>query len=64
MCYLDKSFCKEEDPNLIPHAQGIWGPSYFLDEGTQKVIRNFWVHEVSECARYAVPFIKNIDLLL
>lgn len=43
-----------------------WGPCYFLDdiEGSESVHVNYFVSQVAKVARYALPFVKNIDLML
>jgi hypothetical protein len=54
------------DPQMVTPSKYLWGASYFLDydaEGT-RTIRNYFMSEIENLARYAVPFVKNIDLLM
>ena len=43
-----------------------WGPSYFIDttENSDQVFINYFVAEVAKEARYALPYVKNIELML
>jgi len=43
-----------------------WGPNFFFDcnSDTEEIKLNYFVSEVSKVARYALPFIKNIKLML
>ena len=55
-----------QDPQSVTPSKYLWGLSHFLDyepEGT-RTIRNFFVSEMEMVARYAVPYIKNMDLLM
>jgi len=45
-------------PSLID-TRSFWGPNYFLD-GSK---RNYFVAEAESVARYAIPFVRNINLL-
>ena len=47
------------NPHLVD-TRPYWGPSYFL-EGTK---RNYFVAEVEKVSRYAIPFVRNLKLLL
>ena len=46
-------------PNLID-TRPFWGPSYFIKGGK----RNYFVSEVAGVARYAIPFVRNLNLLM
>lgn len=43
-----------------------WGPSYFFEsiDNSDKVHVNYFVGEVAKVARYALPYVKNIELML
>ena len=43
-----------------------WGPSYFFEsiDNSEKVHVNYFVGEVAKVARYALPYVKNIELML
>ena len=75
----DESFSKGVDPSLIPHSKEFWGPSYFFadikdydkaQESSNLAARkdgkivNFFLYEALKNARYAVPFLKNMEFLM
>lgn len=41
-----------------------WGPNYFVDMAGVQPMRNFFVLEAAKVARYAVPFVRNIELIM
>ena len=73
---LDPSYARGVDPHLIPHDEAHWGPSYFTykvnipkegalkGEREDKIMVEHFVANILATARYAVPFIKNIDMLM
>ena len=38
--------------------------SYFPQHVSSVAVRNYYIHEISRMARYAVPFLKNINYLI
>jgi hypothetical protein len=58
----DNQFLYGANPRLVPSNLKYWGHSYFTSGIDHK--RNYFLFEASKVARYAVPFIKNIDRLI
>jgi hypothetical protein len=58
----DNQFLYGSNPHLVPSNFKYWGHSYFVSGHDNK--RNYFLFEASKVARYAVPFIKNIDRLI
>lgn len=53
-----------KDPHLIDNST-FWGANHFVDtlaDGSQ--VKNFFTKEMETAARYAVPFLKNLGMLL
>jgi len=63
-CHLDDSYCYGVDPQLVPHSQNLWGNSYFFDTFNSNKIKNHYISAIADISRYAVAFVKNIDLLM
>jgi len=47
------------NPDYVETSQ-FWGASYFTDECQGKTMKNYFVSEVEDDARYALPFVANI----
>lgn len=45
-------------------TENYWGPDYFFEFVNGKRMRNLFVTEAARVSRYAVPFMKNIALLM
>lgn len=42
----------------------LWGPSYFYEEQEGQRVKSLLVGEVCRVARYAVPYMRSISLLM
>lgn len=47
----------------------VWGDNYFYEtvldtEGKQVLKKNYYLSQVEDCARYMLPLMRNIDLLM
>jgi uncharacterized membrane-anchored protein len=64
--HMDKEFEKGRKARLIPHVEMFWGNQYFYDREheSNNLLRNYWLTKTEMAARYALPFLKNIDYLL
>lgn len=63
-CHLDDSYCYGVDPQLVPHSSSLWGASYFFDNFNGQRIKNHYISAIADISRYAVAFVKNINLLM
>ena len=63
---VDKAFEKGRKARLVPHAEMFWGSQYFYDREyeSNNLLRNYWIKKTEMAARYAIPFLKNIDRML
>jgi hypothetical protein len=64
--FVDKAFEKGKKARLVPHTEMFWGNHYFYDReyNANNLLRNYWITKTEMAARYALPFLKNIDYLL
>ena len=60
---FDKRLEMNVDPDSID-SQKQWGDNYFIDKDKDSVHLNYFVLETAKVARYALPFVKNIQLWL
>jgi hypothetical protein len=51
------------DPDLAPYNKEIWG-DYFVHKSGDKLIRNHFISYIAEKSRYAMPFLKNMKMLM
>ena len=51
-----------KDPLLLDHS-AYWGDNYFVDTINGQPVKNYFVAQVENVARYAVPFDKNMQWL-
>ena len=63
-CHIDTSYCNGVDPQLVPHSSSLWGTSYFFDSFNGHRIKNHYISAIADISRYAIAFVKNIDLLM
>jgi len=68
LSHFDKSLCEGSDPQLVD-TRGHFGPNFFVKEvrhgaETPRTVKNFFVSEIEKTARYAMPFVRNLRLLL
>ncbi len=58
---FDPSYSEGVDPKLVRYDK-YWGDNYFfeLEDDGKIVKRNYFIANLEECARYALPLIKNI----
>lgn len=62
--WYDRDSSEGKDPNLYD-CSSFFGESYFSDTtATGEVTRNFFISELEKSARYAMPFLKNINRLM
>lgn len=59
LALFDKSLEKVDADHVLTHS--YWGPNYFMNEDG---IKNYFISEVEKVARYALPFVYNIELWL
>jgi len=69
MHFHDQSYAGSlGDPRLV-NTSNYWGADYFWEEvslasGITRIKRDFFVSEVERVARYALPFVRNISMLM
>lgn len=56
----DKWACEGKEAHLNDNSS-IWGKNFFFDKVGNKQVKNYFVAEVEKVARYALPFLKNIN---
>ena len=57
LALFDKSLEHRDPDHVLTHE--YWGPNYFVSaEGT----KSYFISEVAKVARYALPFVYNINL--
>ena len=58
----DNWLSEGKEPHLND-TSAKWGPDFFFDTVDGKQVRNYFVAEASRFARYALPFLWNINQL-
>lgn len=56
LALFDKTLEKQNPDHVLTHK--FWGANYFISDTGCK---NYFVNEVARVARYALPFVHNID---
>ena len=60
--WFDNSSSMGKDPLLLDHS-AYWGDNYFVDTINGQPVKNYFVAQVEKVARYAIPFVKNMQWL-
>ncbi|CDW90182.1 UNKNOWN [Stylonychia lemnae] len=65
MNHYDDRYCEGVSPLLMKYEQ-YWGESYFIEKSLdgKRIKKNYFISQVEDCARYMLPLMKNINLMM